>query len=32
MNLVGKGYLHNWEFLRTPRNYQKTGNSVSKGC
>ena len=25
------GHLHNWEFLRIPRNSQKTGNSVRKG-
>ena len=31
MNLVCKGHLHNWEFLRIPRNSQKTGNSVCKG-
>ena len=30
-NLVCKGYLHNWEFLRIPRNSQKTGNLVHKG-
>ena len=26
-NSVCKGHLHNWEFLRIPRNSQKTGNS-----
>ena len=30
-NSVGKGYLHNWEFSRIPRNSQKTGDSVRKG-
>ena len=24
-------YLHSWEFLRSPSNSQKTGNSVRKG-